>query len=101
MSTDNQRLHAVFEMTTQFRRPTKDNGDPCGCVWRGDGVRLSHCSQHPSPLPGMKSPLGMRSAATLNHSKKTGSPSARAARRMRQLAREGLKEDHKKKRAGG
>lgn len=97
--TDNNKLHAAHESSTTFYKLTSDEGKPCGCVYRGDGEQLTKCGRHGSPKSGDRSPLNA-SVRRKSHTHKTGSPVARNNRRMRQLAREGLKDDYKKKQKG-
>lgn len=45
-ATDNDKLHATYLLTTTFREPT------CGCIIRGDSIRLRYCRAHvPVPQP--------------------------------------------------
>ncbi len=71
----------------------------CTCVYVHPYGAVHFCGQHQRPASGEPSPLG-KSIRRTSHSHKTGSPSARNNRRMRQLMREGLDLDHKKKRKG-
>lgn len=42
----NARLHETFEASTHFRKRKHDNGEPCGCIFRYDGINLRYCGEH-------------------------------------------------------
>lgn len=53
VSTDNTRLHAVYDDTTTFRH--RD----CGCIERADGQRLTYCRRD-NPRRGTHGHAGAR-----------------------------------------
>lgn len=71
----------------------------CTCIYVPSYGDVHFCAQHQHPTAGEPSPLG-KSVRRKSHTHKTGSPTARNNRRLRQLARENKPVDYRKKHKG-